>query len=165
MKRDAWTSSFADILFALNFPQLVDKPTPPERPPGAVVHVPDTNLRAVIAEELGKSPNAPITVEEMERLRRLGDHDAPDKGIQDLTGLQFAINLEELILGHWGGKGNQVSDLSPIAGLTGLRTLFLHHNPISDISPLRGLKNLDHLVLNNTLVSDLSPVRSLTKSH
>ena len=64
MKRDAWTSSFRDILFALDFPQLVDKrPVRPEpdRPPGAVVHIPDTNLRAAIAEKLGKSPNAPIT--------------------------------------------------------------------------------------------------------
>ncbi len=163
MKRDAWTSSFRDILFALDFPQLVDKSpvTPePDRLPGAFVHIPDTNLRAAIAEELGKSPNAPISVEEMERLRQLDVRDNRD--IQDLTGLQFATNLHELILGHWGGKGNQVSDLSPIAGLTGLRLLFLHNNPISDISPLRGLKNLDYLVLNGTLVSDLSLVRGLT---
>ena len=163
MKRDAWTSSFRDILFALDFPELVDKPPvrpEPDRLPGTSVHIPDTNLRAAIAEELGKSPNAPITVEEMERLRQLDARDNRD--IQDLTGLQFATNLHELILGHWGGKGNQVSDLSPIAGLTGLRLLFLHNNPISDISPLRGLKNLDYLVLNGTLVSDLSLVRSLT---
>ena len=74
MKRDAWTSNFRDILFALDFPQLVDKTpvTPePDRLPGAFVHIPDTNLRAAIAEALGKSPNAPITVEEMERLGEL----------------------------------------------------------------------------------------------
>ncbi|MYE91678.1 hypothetical protein F4X33_22080, partial [Candidatus Poribacteria bacterium] len=163
MKRDAWTSNFRDILFALDFPQLVDK-TPvvpqPERLPGAFVHIPDTNLRAAVAEELGKTPNAPITVEEMERLRELDVRDNRD--IHDLTGLQFATNLGELILGHWGGRGNQVSDLSPIAGLTRLRLLFLHNNPISDISLLKDL-NLTRLVLNGTLVSDLSPVRSLTK--
>ena len=163
MKRDAWTSSFRDILFALDFPELVDKSPvvpDPDRLPGAFVHIPDPVLRAAIAEELGKSPNAPITVQEMERLRGLDVRDNRD--IHDLTGLQFATNLGELILGHWGGKGNQVSDLSPIAGLTGLRLLFLHNNPISDISLLKGLKNLDYLVLNGTLVSDLSPVRSLT---
>ena len=163
MKRDAWASNFRDILFALDFPQLVDKTpvTPePDRLPGAFVHIPDTNLRAAVAEALGKSPNAPITVEEMERLRELDVRDNRD--IQDLTGLQFATNLGELILGHWGGRGNQVSDLSPIAGLTRLRLLFLHNNPISDISLLKNL-NLTRLVLNGTLVSDLSPVRSLTK--
>ena len=71
MKRDTWTSNFRDMLFALDFPKLVDKPPvviEPDRLPGAVVHIPDPNLRAAIAEALGKSPNAPITVEEMERL-------------------------------------------------------------------------------------------------
>ena len=160
MKRDAWTSNFPAIIYALDFPsEQVDSPSQPEQPPGTVVRIPDTNLRTVIAGALGKSPNAPITVEEMERLRQLDVRNNRD--IQDLTGLQFATNLDELILGHWGGKGNQVSDLSPIAGLTGLRLLFLHNNPISDISLLRDL-NLTRLVLNGTLVSDLSPVRSLT---
>ena len=161
MKRDTWTSNFVAMIYALDFPEAeVDTPSQPDRLPGTIVHIPDTNLRAAIAEELGKSPNAPITVEEMERLRQLDVRNS--RGIQDLTGLQFATNLRELILGHWGGKGNQVSDLSPIAGLTELRLLFLHNNPISDISPLRGLKNLDYLVLNGTLVSDLSLARSLT---
>ncbi len=160
MKRDAWTSSFPAIIYALDFPdEQVDSPSQPDQPPGTVVRIPDPNLRAAIAEELGKNPNAPITVEEMKRLREL---DARNKGIQDLTGLQFATNLDELILGHWGGQGNQVSDLSPIAGLINLRRLSLHYNPISDLSPLQGLKNLKYLVLNHTLVSDLSPVRSLT---
>ena len=161
VKRDTWTSSFRDIVAALDFPERFKPPPVIEHPviPGSVVHIPDPHLRAAIAEALGKSPNAPITIQEMERLRQLDVRDNRD--IQDLTGLQFATNLHELILGHWGGKGNQVSDLSPIAGLTGLRLLFLHNNPISDISLLKGLKNLDYLVLNGTLVSDLSPVRSL----
>ena len=73
MKRDTWTSSFRDILFALDFPKLVDKPPvvpEPDRLPGAFVHIPDSNLRAAIAEALGKSPNAPITAEEMERIKK-----------------------------------------------------------------------------------------------
>ena len=169
MKRDAWTSSFPDILFALGFPKLVDKPPvvpEPDRLPGAFVHIPDTNLRAAIAEALGKSPNAPITVEEMERLKELGAHDPPDRGIQDLTGLQFATNLEVLILGWWragtGGAGNPVNDLSPIAGLLNLRRLYLIGTPVSDLSPLRGLTNLTELHLNDTPVSDILPVRGLT---
>ena len=157
MKRDAWTSSFRDILFALDFPELVDKPPvrpDPDRLPGASVHIPDTNLRAAIAEELGKSPNAPITVEEMKRLTEL---DAPNKGIQDLTGLQFATNVTFLRL-----EGNEISDLSPIAGLINVRDLRLNNNLISDISPVRGLTNLIRLGLRLTLVSDISPARGLT---
>ena len=98
MKRDTWTSSFGDIVFALDFPEQFTPPTviaPPERSPGTVVHIPDPNLRAAIAESLGKNPNAPITVEEMERLGKL---DAQNRGIRDLTGLQFATNLSRLYL-------------------------------------------------------------------
>ena len=157
MKRDAWTSNFRDILFALDFPQLVDK-TPvvqqPDRLPGAFVHIPDTNLRAAIAETLGKSPNAPITVEEMQRLGRL---EARNRGIQDLTGLQFGTNLRFLRF-----DDNEISDLSPLASLINLRELWLHDNPLLDISPLRSLTNLTHLEVDTNELSDISPVRGLT---
>ena len=156
VKRDVWTSSFPDILFALNFPTSVVAPpvvTPPEQKPGAVVRISDPNLRTAIAESLGKSPNASITVEEMGRLKRL---EARSRGIRDLTGLQFATNLNELEL-----RGNQISDISPIAGLIHLRTLVLRGSPLSDISPVRNLTNLDRLELPKTMVIDLSPVREL----
>ena len=162
MKRDTWTSSFRDIILALDFPERFTPPrviTPPISIPGAVVHVPDPNLRAAIAEALGKSPNAPITVEDMKRLK---DFSPWDRGIQDLTGLQFATNLNRLALGWWGGRKNQVSDLSPIAGLTNLRELILNNNPVSDISAVRGLTNLTFLSLDHASVSDISAVRGLT---
>ena len=156
MKRDAWTSSFGDIIFALDFPQSFTPPTvitPPVTIPGAVVRIPDPNLRAAIAEALGKSPNAPITAKEMERLGRL---DAESRGIRDLTGLQFATNLDELSL-----NDNQISDLSPITGLIQLRELRLNENPLSDLSSLKGLKNLTRLWFNRTQVSDLSSLAGL----
>ena len=157
MKRDAWTSSFKDILFALDFPELVDKPPvvpDPDRLPGAVVHIPDTNLRAAIAEELGKSPNAPITVEEMEGLR--GTLKVENKGIQDLTGFQFAINLRELDV-----DGNPISDLSPLSGLINLRDLGFDRTLVSDLSPLSGLINLEALWFDSANISDISPVKDL----
>ena len=120
----------------------------------AVVQIPDPNLRAVIAEALGKSPNAPITVEEMERLGRL---DARNRDIQDLTGLQFAINLRSRL----DLRDNQISDISPIAGLTELRELEINRNTISDISPVRGLTNLTLLVLKGNQISDISPITGL----
>ena len=155
MKRDAWTSSFGDILFALNFPKLVDKPVTPEpdRLPGTIVNISDPNLRAAIAETLAKSPNTLITVEEIEKLRRL---EASNRKIQDLTGLQHATNLKELILNN-----NQISDLSPIAGLIELSKLRISDNPLSDLSPLKGLKNLIDLWIRNTQVTNLWPVAGL----
>ena len=156
MKRDAWTSSFRDILFALDFPERFTPPpviTPPVTIPGAVVRIPDPNLRAAIAEALGKIPNAPITVEEMKRLRNL---DAHNRDIHDLTGIQFATNLQELRL-----RENQITDISPLAGLVEVHRLDLSRNPVSDMSALRGLKNLNHLSMNHTSISDISLVRSL----
>ena len=162
MKRDTWTSSFPDILFALDFPKLVDKPPvmpEPDRLPGAFVHIPDSNLRTAIAEALGKNPNAPITVEEMEGFGRLV---ARNRDIHDLTGLQFATNLIRLNL-----RDNQISDLSPLAGLINLRELRLDHNftGISDLSPLAGLINLEILDFSFDTVSDLSllPLAGMTR--
>ena len=156
MKRDAWTSSFRDIIFALDFPESFTPPTiitPPKPIPGTVVHIPDPNLRAAIAEVLGKNPNAPISVEDMEKLGKLV---VRNRGIQDLTGLQFATNLNRLSL-----RDNQISDLSPIASLINLRALWINNNPVSDISPVKSLTNLTELVVDKTYVSDLSPIAGL----
>ena len=155
MKRDAWTEGFDDMIFALAFPESqVDSPSQPDLLPGGGVHIPDSNLRAAIAEELGKSPNAPITVEEMEKL---GPHfEAENKGIRDLTGLQFATNVIELDVGD-----NPISDLSPIAGLINLQDLGFANTPISDLSPLSGLINMEQLWFNSASVSDFSPLSRL----
>ena len=154
IKRDTWTSNFVAMIYALDFPEAeVDSPSQPDLLPGGAVHIPDPHLRATIAEVVGKNLNAPINVEEMERLTKL---EVPDAGIGDLTGLQFATNLRELDVSN-----NQISDLSPIAGLTTLRRLRFAKNPISDISPLRGLTNLTNLTLHHTLVSDPSPIAGL----
>ena len=156
VKRDAWTSSFRDVVFALDFPELVDKPPvvpEPDRLPGTVVHIPDPNLRTAIAEALGKNPNALITVKEMEKLEEL---EARDKDIQDLTGMQFAKNLGFLALDR-----NQISDLSPIARLINLRVLLIQENLLSDISPVRGLTNLTNIEIDDMPVSDLSPLAGL----
>ena len=164
MKRDTWTSSFRDIVFALDFPESFTLPTvitPPVAIPGAVVHIPDPNLRAAIAEELGKGSNSPITMEEMEKLGPYLNMES--RSIRDLTGLQFATNLIELDL-----DDNQISDLSPIAGLINLRDLDFPGNPISDLSPIAGLINLHTIHSGGLPVSDLSPLAglvNLTKFH
>ena len=66
MKRDAWTSNFDDVISALNTPDSTLPPVVerPERIPGESVDIPDPNLRAAIAEALGKAPDALITAEE-----------------------------------------------------------------------------------------------------
>ena len=104
---------------------------------GGPVNIADANLRAVIADALGKAPNAPITEGEMATLTEL---DARDQGIRNLAGLEFATNLRDLDL-----YGNNITDVSPLSGLTNLRELWLSRTSIADVSPLSGLTNLREL--------------------
>ena len=156
VKRDTWTSSFRDIISALDYPDRVGEPpdiTQPDVLPGGQIHFPDSNLRAAVAEALGKGPNAPITTGEMERLESLN---ADNRNIHDLTGLQSATNLRRLELDF-----NQITDVSPLARLVNLGRLNLSANSVSDISPLRGLINLSNLKIYKNPVSDLSPIVGL----
>ena len=130
-----------------------------------VVDIPDANLRAVIADSLGKARNASITQAEMASLTSL---EAPNSDISDLTGLEFATGLRALNLGavYVDGEGyvnsNDISDLSSLSGLTNLTHLWLWDNLISDVSPLSGLTNLIQLILDNNLISDVSLLSGLT---
>ena len=158
VKRDAWTSSFRDIAFALNFPTALVVPpvvTPPEQKPDTVFQIPDANLRAAIAEALGKSPNAPITVEEMEKLKEIY---IGSRGIRDLTGLQFATNLSRLKIDH----NAAISDLSPLAGLINLKSIQMFDSSVSDLSLLAGLIKLERMDFEHAYISDLSPLVGLT---
>ena len=156
MKRDTWTNQFSEVVFALDFPAKsavtpVDSQT--ERIPGESVHFPDPNLRAAIAEALGKAPSCHdysggdgnIRTPSRQTGRRL----------RDLRGLEFATNLETLEI-----RGNLVSDLSPIAGLTQLGRLGIQGNKVSDISPLRELKSLGSLgIYGNEISRHLATIR------
>ena len=117
------------------------------------VDIPDPNLRQIVAETL-KLESKPITQVDMLRLDRL---DAPDRGITDITGLQYAHNLEYLEL-----RGNPISDLSPLAGLVKLRRLFVWRCEVSDISPLVNLIELKYLDISENQISDIQPLANLT---
>ncbi|MEO1375449.1 MAG: leucine-rich repeat domain-containing protein [Cyanobacteria bacterium J06635_10] len=80
------------------------------------------------------------------------------------AGTQNCTSAEQ-ILNKQGGltlSGNQISDLSPLKGLTNLMTLILKDNQIRDLSPLKGLTNLISLNLWDNQISDLSPLKGLT---
>ena len=119
------------------------------------VNIPDANLRAAIAETLGKQPNVPLTRADMARLQRLEAH---NRDISDLTGLEFATNLGEI-----RADNNLITDVSPLAGLSRLHVIEFRENVIRDLSPLSGLINLRWLVVNGNLISDLSPLADLRR--
>lgn len=56
---------------------------------------------------------------------------------------------------------SEISDLTPLAGLTQLRALRFGTNGVADISPLRDLQNLRELEFSANQVTDLSPLRGL----
>lgn len=119
--------------------------------------LPDPNLRMVIREALrekiGLPDHIPITKEHLKHLTGL---EARNSGINDLTGLEHAIFLEQ-----FNADDNHIKDLQPLASLVNLTSLSFHKNQISDISPLSSLINLEDLYLSENRISDISPIEKL----
>ena len=120
-----------------------------------VVEIPDPNLERAIREELGLSSEVPVTQQEMLRLRKLH---AYQRGITDLTGLEYATNLKSVILAF-----NQIVDFSPLSDLITLELLSLSSNPIVDISPLSNLIHLEALYLSAIDLTDITVLSNLTQ--
>ncbi len=55
-----------------------------------------------------------------------------------------------------------LTDLAPLAGMTGLSGLFLNRTMVRDVAPLAGLTGLGRLSLKLTRVSDVAPLAGLT---
>ena len=186
VKRDTWTSNFNAIVFALNTPVVVPIPDvdPPRTGditshPDDAVHIPDPNLRVALARMLGQRVGEPITVSQMEQFSHFS-HAGHTKngvyvegltlfnqGIKDLTGLEYAINLKELFVREQREefRGNGISDLSPISGLTQLESLNIGGigNHVSDLSPIANLTNIKYLHLGGNPITDLSPIANFTQ--
>ena len=82
--------------------------------------------------------------------------DLSSRNLTDLSALAGLTGLRELDLRH-----NAVEDLWPLAGLTGLRVLHLSGNRIADLSPLAGLTGLEQLSLAGNRIEDLAPLTGL----
>ena len=150
---------------------------------GKPVFIPDANLRSDIVQRL-----QPVIVQRLQPFEEffifqkdmltLTFVDVPRHQIADLTGLEYAHNLEQLTL--WGNSisdvsplkdlvnlksldlwGNSITDVSPLKDLANLEWLFLHDNSISDVSPLKDLVNLQYLSLKDNSISDVSPLKDL----
>jgi Leucine-rich repeat (LRR) protein len=114
------------------------------------VYFADPNLKAAVEVSLGvTNPNQT----DMLSLTFLIAHES---AITDLTGLEFAENLQKLEL-----RRNQISDISPLAGVTQLEWLDLSENQISDISALSGLTRLGMLWLQRNMIRDIFPLSEL----
>ena len=119
------------------------------------VEIPDPNLERAIRETLALSDAIPITQLEMVRLEKLT---AKEAQIENITGLEHAINLGSLAL-----SVNNIQDITPLAGLVNLDSLILRDNPIADLSPLANLASLTYLNLSGVVITDLTPLSNLTQ--
>ena len=150
------------------------------------LRVPDADLRREIERLLDKQSGEDITPAEMGTLTHLSVEER-DSSL-DLTGLEFATNLESLNvrgdgnyppdvpeltrnltpLSHLGRlellylQNLDIRDISPLARLTQLEDLILRYNLISNIKPLANLTTLTRLDLRNNAISDLEPLKQLT---
>ena len=116
--------------------------------------MPDANLRAKVRSTLGLAPGQALTQQAMQRLTSLS---ARESSISDITGLEYATQLQILDL-----LDNQISDLTPLEGLTTLTWLQLIGNQISDISALADLTALKLLYIAANQISDISALADLT---
>ena len=137
--------------------------------------MPDAHLEQAVREALEIPDEIPIHPGDMAGLHDLLliEHD-----IRSLKGLEYAVNLEFLVIDRsevsdltpLAGLKNleflaivrsEVSDLTPLAGLENLQDLKLYSNRITDITPLAGLVNLELLILSNNPITDISPLKGL----
>ena len=85
--------------------------------------------------------------------------DVEDNELTDISAIKSMISLTEL---HLDNNKLNNSNVSDIAGLINLKTLYLKNNKgISDINSLESLKNLEALELKNMNIRDLSVLKKL----
>jgi len=121
--------------------------------PNEPVTIVDLNLEKAVRNALKISSDQPITRADMAKLTNLS---VRNKSIQNLFGLECAINLKELRLNN-----NQISDIRPLANLFNLHTLSLSNNNVSDIQSLANPVNMEWLDLSNNHISDIGPLANL----
>ncbi|MFD1454874.1 MucBP domain-containing protein [Levilactobacillus lanxiensis] len=136
-----------------------------------------THLIPVPDDDKTWQSTADITKDDMKRLKALfigyygGESGEstynPDGEEYRLDGLEYATNLETLMMGGGGTDdesyqnfGN-IKNVSPLKNLTSLETLWLSNNQISDVSPLAGLTNLTELRLHDNFIADFSSLKNI----
>ncbi|WHY33836.1 leucine-rich repeat domain-containing protein [Cytobacillus firmus] len=122
-------------------------------PQGEKTAIADENLLLAIQEELGLERE--LYKSDLERLTSLA---APNMNIESLEGLEDAVNLDHLVI-----YGNQIQDLTPLAGLKKLIILDIGDNPITEASALTNLLNVANLDLSYTDINDFTFLKDLEK--
>ena len=144
---------------------LTELPVRNETPASAPVEPPPVllDIEAVLAEAPTAGTPAPfgpwlsalLAERPASSVTRL---DLPDRGLTDVSALAGLTGLEVLDL-----NGNALADVWPLAGLVNLRRLDLSANRIEDVSALAGLAELEVLLLDGNRVADVLPLALLPR--
>ncbi|WP_025705715.1 stalk domain-containing protein [Paenibacillus graminis] len=138
----------------------------------------DKNLEQAIRIEL-KKPTGLITKEDLQTMTSLYPDD-PEQKIISLSGLEYAVNLESLMLPglditnieplknlhkvtFLALSGNQITQIEPLQELSQLEKLVIDSNNIEKLDALAELTNLTDLLIGDNQLKDLSPIQSLVK--
>jgi len=114
----------------------------------------DEGVETAVCKALDKREGT-ITEDDLAQITELY---ASDYEIYTLEDLSFMKNLEWLVV-----DGNNISDITPLQGLSKLKNLDICNNyDLSDITALKNMKELRSLCLMNCNVEDLTPITSLT---
>jgi internalin A len=147
----------------------------------------DQGLKTCVEEHLGVADPTPTDMLALVQLFAAG------KGIESLSGLEYATNLTHLNAGEFYDSsvwppvlhtnritdisallgltrlswlhlgGNQIVDVTPLSQLVSLQTAILYNNRIADVAPLADLHNLTFLDLDNNQITDAGPLSGLAR--
>ncbi|EJR46402.1 hypothetical protein IIK_04204, partial [Bacillus cereus VD102] len=128
----------------------------------------DENGNVILDKQLQKHINkynlnrenldTPITKEDLLKVKSLIVVEAKSKGIEDVSGLEYMKNLENLTL-----EEVKLENIKFISDLRQLKSLSITYGELEDIGPLAELEHIESLSLRNNKISDLSPLSQMKK--
>ena len=122
------------------------------------VDIPDENLAKLIRRYVPDYGNdGKFSRSELLQLTYLEGKFNGKLEISDLTGLEYAENLQTISLGN-----NKISSLEPLKNLPKLKNLYLNRNEISDLEPLKSMQSLEYLDLGNNQITTIPDLTALT---
>lgn len=134
------------------------------------VNFPDSALIATIQKKLGKKPNETIKNTEVKKyceevskssFRTLDLSHPPEYihyNIKSLEGIEIfsSCNYDRFVIDN-----QDVSDLTPLQGLSSLKSISLRGNKIENLEPLVVLNNLAALDISNNKIKDITPLKKM----
>lgn len=123
---------------------------------GDVVNIPDPDFRELLNSSLKRPGDTAITVNDMEEFTSLTI--SGTSGVEDIDGIQYAVNLQSLDM------TGDIQNVNQIVGLTKLERLTINSNDfLTDLSQLGSKPALTQLNLNGC--TKLTSLQGLTREN